>query len=158
MYPASPGESVLLLALLVQVVPEGPVVLVHQEVQGVLHHQEVLHHQGVLHLHQGVLCQGILLFQGSPISMRISSSVRGSPTLVRISSFIRGSLTSMWPPRTIIITFVLSVFSTFSGGSSLYICVSLRGFSLSWSRNFMGPSSNRVSHWKRPRSIQLWHD
>ena len=138
MYPVSPGEFVLLLVLLVQVVLEDLVVLVHQEVQGVLHHQEVLHHQGVLHLYQGVLCQGILLFQGSSISMRISSSgrssirisssVRGSPTLVRISSFIRGSPTSMWPPRTTIVTFFLSVFSTSGGGSSLYICVSFRGF------------------------------
>ena len=106
--------------------------------------------------------------RGSPISMRISSSrrfsirvsslVRGSPTLVRISSFIRGSPTSMWPPRTIIITAILSVFSTSGSGSSLYICVSLRGFSLCWPRNFLYSSSNRVSHWKRPRSIQVWHD
>ena len=143
-------------------------VLVHQEVQGVLHHQEVLHHHGVLHLNQGVLQKGILFFQGSSISMRISSSrrssirisslVRGSLTLVRISSFIRGSPTSTWPPRTIIITFFLSVFSTSAGGSSLYICVSLREFSFSWPRNFMCSSSNRVSHWKGPWSIQLWHN
>ena len=83
MYPASPGEFVLLLVLLVQVVLEGLVVLVHQGVQGVLHHQEVLH-----------------LIRGS--STRVSSSSRGSPISMRISSSrgpsSPGGLLSGYPP------------------------------------------------------------
>ena len=91
-------------------------------------------------------------------SIRVSSSVRESSTLVWISPFIRGSPISMRPSRTIIITVYFSVFSSSGGGSPFYICISLRGFSFSWPRNFMCSSSNRISHQKRPRSIQLWHD
>ena len=87
------GEFALLLVLLVQVVLKGLVVIVHQEVQGVLHHHEVLHHQGVLHLHQGSSSCASSSSRGSSISMGISSSRRSS---IRVSSSVRGSSTLVW--------------------------------------------------------------
>ena len=113
MYLMSLGEFALLLVSLVQGVLEGLVVLAHQEVQGVLHHQEVLHHQGSSISIRGSsswvssscrgssISMGIFSSRGS--SIRISSSLRQSPTLVWISPSLRGSLISMWPSIIIII-------------------------------------------------------
>ena len=137
MYLMSLGEFAPLLVSLVQGVLEGLVVLVHQEVQGVLHHQEVLHHQGVLHLHQGSSSWVSSSSRGSSISMgisssrrssiRVSSSVRGSPTLVWISPSLRGSPISMWPSIIIIIAISSWIFPPSWHGSPLHICASLGG-------------------------------
>ena len=98
LYHVSLEESVLSQVSPVQGVLEGLVVLVHQGVQGVLHLQGALHHQGVL--------LGILLFQGSSISIGVPSSGRlsiwvSSPIgwfsiLTRITPSFRGSLISIW--------------------------------------------------------------
>ena len=118
-------EFVLLLVSLVQVVLEDLVVLIHQKVQGVFHHQEALHHQGVLHLHQGVLLLDIfysykdILLQGA--LYQISSSVRGSPTFVWISPSFRRCPISLWS-SIIIITISSWIISPSWHGSPLHIC------------------------------------